>query len=230
MAGRKPPRRPRILKRVLSVLVVCVPLAPLGTVQRAPWWEARLALTVRGTYEVKPPRGSFSGEFTHGARWVGIMEPDEMDILLYHTRTGEEDWQVREKAAGPEGTRLLTEKDTAQRPALHVNYVVRVGRELVFDIAVEGFIVPLGPSPDRFDLELPCSKNHGGATAGGYDDFITGGTNRIAIPVEGLEKRTLEKSFSWEWKRGRWAAAESGTVWLASSHKATAVLTLIRHN
>jgi hypothetical protein len=48
--------------------------------------------------------------------------------------------------------------------------------------------------------------------------------------VEGLEKRTLEKSFSWEWKRGRWAAAESGTVWLASSHKATAVLTLIRHN
>jgi hypothetical protein len=230
MARRKPRRRPGILKGILPVLAVCVPLGSAGPVQRAPWWEARLAITVRGSYDVKPPRTSFTGEFTYGIRWEGIMVPDGLDVLLYHTRIGGEEWQVREKAAGPGGTRLLTEKDAPQKPGFRFNYVLRVDREFLFDFAVAGAAVPLGPSPDHFDLDLPRSAAHGEAAAGGYDDFIIKGTNRIAVPVDVLEKRTFERSFSWEWKRGRWTAAESGTVWLAGSHKVTVVLTLTRHN
>jgi len=219
-----------ILKRVLPVLAAVAPLTSLGPVQRTPWWEARLALSVRGAYMVKGPNASFTGEFVYGARWGGILERDGMDVLVYHTQIGDEGWEVRERAARPEGTRVLTEKDAPEKPGLRVNYILRMGRDLLFDVSVEGFKIPLGVWPDRFDLDLPCSSEHGGAAASGYDDFITKGTNRIAIGVDGLERGTLEKSFSWEWKRERWTAAGSGTVWLAGSHQASVILTLIRHN
>jgi hypothetical protein len=220
----------RTLKRVLPLLAVAVPLASLEPAPPTEWWEARLALSVRGDYMVKGPQASFTGEFAYGARWTGILERDGIDVLLYHTRISDESWEVREKAVRPEGTRLLTEKDGSKKPKLSVNYILRVDRDLLFDVSVEGVKIPLGPWPNRFDLELPCSKEHGGAPSGGYDDFITKGTNRIAIGVDGLEKGSLEKSFSWGWKRERWTAAGSGTVWLAGSHEASVIVTLIRHH
>jgi len=227
MVRREPARLPWILRTVLAVAVL---LCPLGPAQKAPWWEARVALTVRGDYAVKAPQASFIGEFTYGARWAGTMEPDGPDVLLYHSRTDEEQWEVREKDAGSGGTRVLTEKDVPQRPSLHVNYVLRLDRELLFDVSVEGVKIPLGAWPDRFDLDLPSSREHGGAAVGGYDDFVTRGTNRIALGPDALERRSLERSFSWDWKHERWTAAGAGTEWLAGSHKVTVVVTIIRHN
>jgi hypothetical protein len=227
MVRTKPWRLSGIVRTVLAAIAL---LSPLGPAQRAPWWEARLALTVRGDYAVKAPNVSFTGEFTYSARWAGTMERDGPDLLLYHSRTDEVEWEIREKDVQPGGTRILSEKNVPERPGLRVNYVLRLDRELLFDISVEGFKIPLGVSPDRFDLDLPCSQEHGGAAAGGYDDFVTRGTNRIAVGPDALEKWSLERSFSWNWKRERWTAAGSGTLWLAGSHRVTAVVTIIRHN
>jgi len=230
MARTRPGAWPTIPKRALAVLAALAPLASLEPVPQTTWWEVRLALSVRGDYTVKGPNASFAGQFAFRAHWGGILERDGMDVLLYHTRLGDESWELREKAVRPEGTRVLTEKDSPEKPRLRVNYVLRTDRVLLFDFSVEGFKIPLGVWPDRFDLDLPCSQEHAGAPAGGYDDYVVRGTNRVAIDADGLERRMLEKSFAWEWKRGRWTAAGSGTVWLAGAHKTSVVLTLIRHD
>jgi hypothetical protein len=51
----------------------------------------------------------------------------------------------------------------------------------------------------------------------------------VWIGEEDLANATLEKSFSWEWKRQHWAARDRGTVQVSGSHKATVVVTLTRH-
>ncbi|HVP89653.1 MAG TPA: hypothetical protein VMS75_00400 [Terriglobales bacterium] len=225
----RPSGRLAIVLAPIAILLAAAP--PSGPGRAAPWWEARVAITVRGGYGVKAPTASFTGEYTYGARWAGILERDGPDVLLYHARSEEREWGVREKAVRPEGTAVLTEKDAAGRPALRVHYVLRLDGDLVFDISVGGLQVPLGPCPDRVDLDLPASREHGGAAAGGYDDFVTAGTNRIALGADGMEKKTVEKPFAWEWKRERWVAAATGTtVRLAGAHRVSGTITLIRHD
>ena len=205
--------------------------APLAPGRAAPWWEARLALTVRGSYEVKTPAASFTGEYAYGARWAGLLERDGPDLLLYHARSEEREWRLAEKAVRASGTVVLTEKDAQGRPALRVHYVLRLEGELVFDVSVGDLKVPVGASPDRLALDLPASREHGGAAAGGYDDFVTAGTNRIALGGDALEKRTTEKAFAWEWKRERWVAAASGTtVRLSGAHAVSGTISLVRHD
>jgi hypothetical protein len=195
---------------------------------RPPWWEVRIALTVRGDYTVKDFETTFAGEFTCRAQWEGSMEPDGPDFLLYRTRTDVPDWEILEKAALPNATRILTQRETAEKPRLRLNYVIRQGRDLRFDFEVEGIRVPLSAWPEKFDLVLPRSKESFGEGTG-YDDFISKGTNLVSIGDDGLERDRSEKSFSWEWKRQHWAAREKGAVFVSGSHKVSVTVTLIRH-
>jgi hypothetical protein len=195
---------------------------------RPPWWEIRLALSVRGDYTVKCLETTCAGEFELRAQWEGAMEQDGVDFLLYHTRTDVPHWEVREKAARPNATRILTEKETVERPRLRVNYIMRQDRELRFDFEVEGIRIPLDSFPEKFDLVLPRSKELSGEGAG-YCDSISKGNNLITIGDDALDRGRLERSFSWEWKRQGWTAREKGAVFVAGSHKAGVTVTLIRH-
>jgi hypothetical protein len=195
---------------------------------RPPWWEIQLALSVRGEYTVRDLGTTFTGEFEFRAQWEGTMEQDGVDFLLYHTKTDVLHWEIREKAARPKPTLILTEKETAEKPQLRVNYIMRQDRELHFNFEVEGIRIPLDASPEKFDLVLPRSRELSGEGAS-YCDSISKGSNLIAIGDDALDRGRLERSFSWEWKRQAWTAREKGAVFVAGSHKAGVTVTLIRH-
>jgi hypothetical protein len=195
---------------------------------RPPWWEIRLALSVRGEYTVRDLGTTFTGEFEFRAQWEGTMEQDGVDFLLYHTKTDVPHWEIREKAARPNPTRILTEKETAEKPRLLVKYIMRQDRELRIDFEVEGIRIPLDASPEKFDLILPRSKELSGEGAS-YCNSISKGSNLIAIGDDALDRGRLERSFSWEWKRQGWTAREKAAVFVAGSHKAGVTVTLIRH-
>jgi hypothetical protein len=218
-----------ILRGILPVLGLVLLVSSLGPSLITPWWEVRFALIVRGDYAIKDFEKAFAGEFAYRARWEGTMEQDGADFLLYHVGTDVQGWEIREKASLPDATRILTEQEVSERPRLLLNYILRQGRTLRFDFEVQGIRIPLGPSLEKFDLVLPCSKEppEEGAV---YNASISKGTNEISIGEDGLEKGTLEKSFSWEWKRQQWAVREKGPVRVAAFHKVSVVVTLIRHS
>lgn len=193
-----------------------------------PWWEVRIDLAVRGEYTIKDFGATFAGEFACRTRWHGSMEPDGPDFLLYHTTTDVPEWEIVEKAALPNATRIVTQKADAQKPRLRVNFIIRQGGDLRFDFEVDGIRIPLSDSPEKFELILPRSKECFGEGTG-YGDSISKGNNLVSIGAEGLESGHAEKSFSWEWKRQHWIVREKGAAFVAGSHKVTVTVTLIRH-
>lgn len=195
---------------------------------RPPWWEIRLALSVRGDYTVRNLETTCVGEFDFRAQWEGTMEQDGDDFLLYHVKTDAPRWEIREKAVRPGTARILSERETAEKPRLRVHYIMRQDRELRFEFEVEGIRIPLDPSAEKSDLVLPRSKELSGAGAG-YGDSISKGSNLIAIGDDALDRGRFERSFSWEWKRQGWSPREKGAVFVAASHKASVSITLIRH-
>jgi hypothetical protein len=112
---------------------------------------------------------------------------------------------------------------------LRLNYILRQGADVLFDFSVGGIKIPLGTSPEKFNLILPRSEQRAG---GGdtYSAFVRKGKNQISIDEQDLGKRPLEKSFSWEWKSQQWISREKGVVLVASSHKAAVTVTLIPHD
>jgi hypothetical protein len=228
MRNGRPGFLPSILKGILPLLGLAAAVSPLNPSQKSPWWEVRFALTVRGNYTVRESEATFAGDFTYKARWEGTMETDGPDVLLYPTKAEVQSWEIREKADPPGSNRVLSEKDVPGEPRLRVNYILRQDQELRLYFEVEGFVIPLHASPEKFELVLPSSREPAGEESP-YDPSVKKGTNVVWIGEEDLANATLEKSFSWEWKRQHWAARDRGTVQVSGSHKATVVVTLTRH-
>jgi hypothetical protein len=229
MEKSKPGLPASFLKRILPVLWLVLSAVSFGPSPKPPWWEVHFALTVRGEYTVKGREMASAGEFSYRVRWEGTAESDGLDFLLYHVKTDIQEWVIRERDTLPNATRIVTEKDTPEKPRLHVNYILREDGDLRFDFDLEGILIPLGASLEKFDLVLPCSKEHvREGTA--YNEFIIKGSNNIAVGADGLDKETQEKSFSWEWRRQQWIAGEAGTAFVSRFHRAGVVATLIRHN
>jgi hypothetical protein len=215
-----------------SALVVLLFLAAAGGAARLhpgpPWWEVRIDLAVRGEYTIKDFGVTFAGQFSGRTRWHGSMEPDGPDFLLYYTTADVPEWEIVEKTALPNATRIVTQKADTQKPRLRVNYIIRQGDDLRFDFEVDGVLVPLSDSPEKFKLVLPRSKECFGEGTG-YGESISKGNNLVAMGAEGLESGHAEKSFSWEWKRQHWTVREKGAAFVADFHKVTVTVTLIRH-
>jgi hypothetical protein len=228
MAKGRPGPFIRILVGILPTLLLAPPVTP-GRPQVSPWWELRCALTVRGDYSVTDLDTTFNGEFLYKVSWEGAMEQDGPDFRLFHAKIDVLTWEIREKTV-PEETvdSVLTEREVPQKPALSLDYVLREGPDVVFSLGVEGLLIPLSSSPEKFDLLLPRTRK-AGAERTIYDDFITKGTNAVAIGEEGLGEKRLEKSFAWDWKRRQWTVRGRGAVKLAETHKATVVITIVRH-
>jgi hypothetical protein len=218
-----------VLRTILPVFGFLLAASTLGPSAWPSWWEVRFHLTAKGDYTVKDSKTTYSGEFLFRAQWEGTMERDGADFLLYYTGTEPQAWEVREKASLPGVIHVLTEKETVEKPRLRLNYILRQGADVLFDFSVGGIKIPLGTSPEKFNLILPRSEQRAG---GGdtYSAFVRKGKNQISIDEQDLGKRPLEKSFSWEWKSQQWISREKGVVLVASSHKAAVTVTLIPHD
>ncbi len=218
----------RTLLGILSALLLAPPLST-GRPQVPPWWELRCVLTVRGDYSVTDLDTTFNGEFQYKARWEGTMERDGPDFRLFHDKAEVLAWEIREKTVPEDDPLLMTERETPEKPALRLNFVIRHDPDILFCLTVGGLLIPLASSPEKFDLVLPRTRAPGVETTG-YEDFITKGTNAVAVGEEALAEKKLERSFGWEWKRRQWTVRGRGAVKLAETHKVTVVVTLLRHD
>jgi len=194
------------------------------------WWDVSLTLTVKGDYTVKDAGSSFKGDFSYAASWAGTMERDGEDYLLYHLETSTLGWEARETGQPAKGSPVLTEKEAGVRPLLKLNYILRQGKNLEFDFVVESIPIPLAPSAGKYQLFLPCSREHVRDRSHLlYNEFVSGGSNGVAIPEDALAERLLEKTYSWQWKRQGWVLQEEEPVFVSSRHRAEVTVCLVPH-
>ncbi|MDD8014132.1 MAG: hypothetical protein PHX45_00455 [Acidobacteriota bacterium] len=195
------------------------------------WWDIEILLTAEGKYSLRQGDAVATADFAFSNRWRGSIERDDSDYLLYHANSELIRWTLREKSLNEEILSLLTESDAAGKPSFRMNYVLSQGNDLVFDFAVEGFPVPVGPAPAKFDLALP--RTRGGAEPSAdshYDDFIVQGSNAVHVKEAKIYRGAVERKFSWSWKHEKWLMAETENIFISNLHKAVVKIIIVPHN
>ena len=198
--------------------------------EAGPWWDVSLSLCTDGDYLFRNSGKTRTGEFSYEAMWAGTMERDQEDFLLYHIETRTLAWRIREKSPEADGSPGSTERETAARPVLRLNYILRNKDGLDFDFVVESIPIPLAPSPEKFPLFFPCSEEHVRDRSHLiYNDFVSGGSNLVRIPLDALSTNTFEETFRWEWDRRGWTLGESEPVYISSRHQTVVTVCLVSH-
>ena len=234
MLNRKPmaalPATASRISTALAVLWLFVSLGAAGA--RGPaWWNIEVLLTVEGKYSLRQGESASTAEFAFTNRWRGSMERDDSDYLLYHTNSEILRWTLREKSLAGESLSLLTEGDASGKPAFRMNFILSQGQDLVFDFAVEGFPVPFGPSPEKFDLALPATQGSTGRSPDShYDDFVVQGSNSVHIKEAEIYRRPVERHFSWTWKHEKWLMGQAENIFISNIHKAAVKIIVAPHD
>jgi hypothetical protein len=222
-----------VLGPLLGALLVLALAAALSFSRPTPgpsWWEVSLSVTVKGSYVIEGAEAPLRGEFTCRARWAGTLELDGNDFLLYHLKTEVLEWRLAEKSGLPRGESLLLAQEISEAPRLRLNYVLREGSGLRFDFEFREVSVPLHASPVKVVLEFPRSSGQAVLSPGsGYGSCVGSGSNRVLLPGSDLERRAAERKFSWEWRRAKRLAGDSGIFLVTQHHTAEAVVVLVAH-
>jgi hypothetical protein len=194
------------------------------------WWEVSLSVTVKGSYVIEGGDAPLHGEFTCRARWAGTIELDENDFLLYNLKTEVLEWRLEEKAGPPKEESLLLAQEISGAPHLRLNYVLREGSDLRFDYEFMEVSIPLHASSVKAKLEFPRSSGHVAFSPGlGYGSGVSRGSNQVVIQGTDLERRAVERTFSWKWQREKRVSGSSKIFLLTQRHTAEAVVALIAH-
>jgi hypothetical protein len=208
------------------LLALWTAAATLHPAPEASWWELRFLMTVRGEYTFTERGAQVTGRYACTARWQGTMERDGPDFLLSCLRSEIERWDIEEGPAAPSAPGDLAGKAGPAKPRLGLYYVLSEGDAVRFAFEIDGVAVPLGPSAEKHILVLPCAGERV-SRENGYDGSIVRGDNRILIPRTDLDRGTVERTFSWEWKRRRLTSRDGGTICLTNTHHADVLVTLV---
>jgi len=179
-----------------------------------------MTLEVSGEYKMEGTGVRAEGVYSFAFLWTGTMEKDDEDYLLVHGRCDLTKWKIEEKA-GREGVlRILTTADFPEKPALKVNYILRLEGGLHVDFAVEGFSVPQSAASESFELIFPASYENTARFGGiNYDLFVKKGSNKIILDEKDVRRGAAMRSFDWTWKRQTWIQGQEQIVLQAQAHQ-----------
>ena len=217
-------RRKRPLGRAFLVLCLALPPSPAapsgGAVSS---WNVIMTLEVRGDYRAEGIGFKVVGAYDFAFRWTGTLEKDDEDYLLVHNRCDLTQWKIEENANVKGTARTLSTADFPGKPALNVNYILKLEDGLHVDFAVAGFLVPQTIAAHAFELIFPAT--HGNiAHFGGlnYDLFVQNGSNKVVIDEKAVLRGSADKAFDWTWKRQGWILSQDLAVLQANAHQAKA--------
>lgn len=218
---------------ILFFSVLLLGFRPLPTPgQPSPfWWEIALELETQGEYRFERPSGKVSGNFIYSVRWLGCMEEEDQDYLLYPIDSELLKWEARETAASPQAQSLLTTDAFKNKPSFRLKYILRKGRELHLDFVVLGITFPQSGAQEGFPLLLPSSEENDQHDAElAYNALVSKGSNRVWLEEAEIYGGPVKKRYSWSWKHQGWQLRQQETVFTAQSHKVEVRLLITPHS
>lgn len=224
-------------KKVFRSLAFVLPLSLFFSLDRTSqaslpsWWDLEVRLATEGRYRMDEKGFSADGTFRFIVTWTGTMERDEADFRIFQNRSEIVRWEAEERSSQPEGLRLLTAADFPEKPSFDFNFLLKQGGLLVFDLATQGFSVPVSESPEKFFLLLPASAENDQSVEGvDYNNRIRKGSNRVAVPAEAILKGPVEKKFAWDWKNEQWLLRQDRTLHILSQHSVKLTVVVRPHH
>lgn len=175
------------------------------------WWEVTLKISAKGEYTCSAPQGEgdVNGQYSFVLETVVGMERDNGDYLLYpgESRILKLDWVESERGR-------VTNVGQLAQPRLLVNYVLREGGRVVFDLEVVSRWLEMERGEACRHLSLPRSrenrllhpKDH-------YNRDVREGTNQVAIKDKPIYRQDkTEAAVRWRWERTGAAGRHEHTV------------------
>jgi hypothetical protein len=214
----------RFLVTLPLFIFIGISLSPAGQRKDTPpSWTVGITLDVRGDYKMDARGIKIDGTFAFIFRWTGTIEKDAEDYLLVHNDCRLTNWEIEEKSDSAGSLKTLSTEEIPEKPALKVNYILKSGKNLVFDFAVEGFEIPKSKAPAGFYLVLPASKENLAHFGGiGYDLFVKSGSNMIVMDENPILRGPSEKTFAWTWKYQTGIQTLGGTAFQSQTHEVKA--------
>lgn len=170
------------------------------------------------------------GNYTFAIRWQGSMEPDDHDYLLYTLDCKLLTWDAQETASTSNAVMFFTTSDFRDRPSFIFNYIFRKGHELHVDFSVNGIVIPQAEGPERVLLLFPASaENNQRDSEMNYNNFVTKGSNSIALEEAEIYAGRLERTYSWTWKNQKWTLKQQQTIFTSHLHEVEVKLAIIPH-
>jgi len=195
------------------------------------WWDIKIKLITDGEYKMKQKNTSYLGDYSFTIVWSGSMEIDkDRDYLLYHEECALVDWKAKEKKMFSDSTQIKSEKDFKKKPSFHLNYILRKKENLCFYFTVDGFPVPQNESVTKLCLPMPCSDEHlDYPSLTTYESSIVEGSNRIFLEEKEIYAASVDREFTWKWKRHDWSPDPKGPALLTNLHRVKVKISIEPH-
>jgi len=198
--------------------------------ERECWWEIKILLESKGKYKYEETQTSFAGKYAYTILWTGCIERDQNDFILYHENSDLIHWEPLEKILSSDSNKSLETKKFTKEPNFEMHYILRRGKNLHFDFLVRGFDIPQHCSTKKTYLHLPASKgNSDNPTDLDYDQYISKGSNSIAIGGDILDQGSEKIEFRWSWQREKWFGSHEGARYIIHYHDVDVEVSVIRH-
>lgn len=158
-----------------------------------------LTVSVSGRYRLTDGAFKAEGEYAYTAAWLGFLEKDDDDFIVYRVGTEQRLWKMREAYEGPDGAGTADEDEAGGRPSLGLKLVSREADLLLVEFETEGVMVPLGPRENKVRLEFPASRAGQRGRLSSYDRSVTKGSNSVTVPLEATQTGRFTGNYEWEY-------------------------------
>jgi hypothetical protein len=200
---------------------------PPSAAGSGPAWNVLLRIESGGDYRLEGPTARTDGTYSLEFVWTGTIEKDDEDFLLVHTACVLKSWRIEERNTDGDIFRMLTERDTPDKPELKMNYALNDEGRVRFDFTIAGFDVPLAGSTESFPLVFPLSAESGSKTGTvAYNAAVKSGSNDIAVDTAKIMRGPAEETFAWTWRRQAWIQLSDSLVFQANGHSARVTLAI----
>ncbi len=186
-------------------------------------WDLRLTLQTTGRYQVIDRGVTYNGDLAFTLIWEGTMEEDQEDFRLIQRETRLQDWKATETSSLPELSIILTTANFPAGPSFNYLYVLHEKNVIHIAFSLEGFTVPVHPSAEKVELDLPRTAKSGFHSSSiNYDAHVIKGSNLVELPADLIEANSVERNFAWSWRHRLWLETQDQDISLLNDHQVTA--------
>jgi hypothetical protein len=166
--------------------------------QQEKFWQVFFKLEISGEYK-SSASDYLQGFYCLDLEWLGFLEEDGLDFIIYHLGLYPSRWEITEKSA----TGVLTSSEDGKRevpvPGFRLEYVRGEEKEIYFYFSVDNLSIPLNKLPGLPETRLifpsipwtPVPPDESRVRK------IISGQKLLVIPREKLKLHDFEQRFDW---------------------------------